>query len=85
MIPHHFHGQTHVLEAPQGWDHKERGECGCLPIMARDGYLTSVWRPSADELTMLNSGGGIVLHIAANAHPVVALDVCAPEGVLVSA
>jgi hypothetical protein len=85
MIPQYFHGAQRTLEAPQGWDHKVQGECGGLPVMRDGSALVSVWKPSAEELEMLNRGGGVVLSLLVSGHPVTAVGVCPPETILVSA
>lgn len=42
-----------------------------------DGHpcLQSVWRPTAEELAVLNAGGYVTLNMLSNAHPPVRLDV----------
>lgn len=84
MSPHFFVGHQRVIGAPPDWEHGERGECLGLPVSIDGPWITSVWKPTADELAELNRGGGVTLHVHGHAHPVVALGVCAAEAVLVS-
>lgn len=55
-----------VLGAPAGWDQKEL-PCGALPITdtvveGKPAFM-SYWKPSAEELKVLNRGGLICLGI----------------------
>ena len=85
MTPYHFTGQERVLEAPPGYDHEARGECGGLPVLfTEDGGVVSVWKPTPEELATLNRGGGVVLHVIGG-QPPVALGVTGPEQLLVPA
>lgn len=84
MTPCHFIGQTHVLEAPTDYD-QSAGEIGPLPCAVDDCGFVSVWRPSADELSVLLAGGGIVIRLMAPRHPPMALGVCLEDSVLVEA
>lgn len=43
---------------------------GDLPIMDKDGYLTSIWKPSFEELKILNDGGGISVGVRQRSLPV---------------
>lgn len=74
-----FEGQTRVIGAPNGWDHKAQGECSKLPVLDHewDGLpvMSSFWKPSPAELLELQNGGKIVLSIMGRGHPVVALSV----------
>ncbi len=69
---------NHVFGAPKGWDQKEL-PCDALPVKvgAFEGFacITSFWKPSAEELFMLNNGGVIVLHILSGQMPPVSLAV----------
>lgn len=59
----HFHGQTHVLEAPPSHDHRADGEIIGLPVQelvderGRRWGWRSAWKPSPEQLAMLNAGG----------------------------
>ena len=67
-----------VLGAPAFWDQK-RLPCDALPITRTelDGMpaMISFWRPTDDELAMLNQGGLVALHVLGAGHPPVALAV----------
>ncbi len=88
MTPHHFKGEESVLEAPPAYDHHgPLGEIVGLPVQFFSGAFRgyrSVWRPSPEELALLNAGGGIMLDVIAPAVFPVALNVCEPSDVLVS-
>lgn len=81
MIPHHFEGQDRVLEAPAGYDHEANGECIGLPVkferdeQGRIWGVTSMWKPTAEQLATLNAGGAVVL-TCWGGQPPVALDAC---------
>lgn len=55
------------------------GSCSTLPILRhRDEHgqwAISFWKPSADDLAVMNAGGGIALHVRAGGrqHPVVGM------------
>lgn len=70
-----FRGVNAVLRAPKNWDTAANGPCGDLPVCAHDHGLTSVWKPSPEELAALNAGGGVMLTIASSVHPPVMMQV----------
>ncbi len=88
MIPYHFIGQSRVLEAPDGYDHQKNGECVGLPVrFERLGdYLTSksVWKPTPEQLAVLNEGGAIELTVIGGQPPVM-LDAVRGDCLLVPA
>lgn len=84
MKPYHFHGQTHVLEAPKGWDHEAEGECIGLPVRIEDGVSYSVWKPSDEDLARLNAGGGVVVAVHGG-QPPIWTDTLPADSLLVSA
>ncbi|MGK5020739.1 hypothetical protein [Janthinobacterium sp. LB2P10] len=67
-----------VLGAPAGWDQGEL-PCGALPITRTHvGDLPAVvsyWRPSVEELAVLNAGGAVRLWVMGATMPPVMLDV----------
>lgn len=69
---------TRVLGAPKGWNQAEL-PCSALPItdINDNGYraVLSFWRPSADELAILNNGGMVTLCIPGTSMPPAALGV----------
>ena len=68
-----FNGVTNVLNAPPNWDEATMGPCAALPVMVDQYGITSVWKPSEEELALLNAGGGIALTIASTVHPPILL------------
>ncbi len=72
---------NHAFTAPPGTE----DDCDTLPVVVwADPTFgpasTSFWRPSAEDLAMLNAGGSIGLSIFATGHPVVSMGVYAKEG-----
>ena len=67
---------TRALGAPKDWDHNHV-ECGALPItdvtLAGHRAMKSYWRPTTDELEILNGGGLVTLHIIMDVHPPVSV------------
>lgn len=67
---------TRVLGAPAGWDQKE---LPCNAIAVTDAEVNGVpvvmtfWRPTAEELALLNAGGLVSLSIVGRTMPPVAL------------
>lgn len=67
MQPATIKGATHNPGAPKGWT-EANGSCGTLPIIYRkDAHgnpeSVSAWKPTADELRMLNEGGFVLLSV----------------------
>lgn len=81
MRPVNFAGVTRILGPPANWDGGELGPCGELPVRQDGHVIESVWRPTPEELALLNRGGGVRLTVIGVAHPVVALDAVAPEAI----
>lgn len=56
-----------IKHKPPGWDDKEDGPCGRLPVRVEDvhgarfAHLYSNWKPDAVELAYLNHGGVVEL------------------------
>jgi hypothetical protein len=84
LIPYHFDGQERVLEAPGGYDHEKDGECVGLPVrFERDGEgrifaVSSMWKPTPEQLATLNAGGAVQLTCWGGQPPVM-LDAVAGE------
>jgi hypothetical protein len=60
-------GATHNPGAPVGWT-EANGACGTLPIIfRRDAHgnqeSVSAWKPTAEELKMLQDGGFVILSV----------------------
>lgn len=62
-----------TLKAPEDWDVEANGPCEDLHVYAKDGTITSVWKPTPEELAELNAGGGVALTIYGRSMPPVAL------------
>ena len=73
------------IGAPKGWDNELDGQCDALCIMdtlcAGSAAMTSFWKPSAQELEILNQGGMVQLWVVGHGHPPVALGVIANDEV----
>ncbi|MBV6321917.1 hypothetical protein [Duganella violaceipulchra] len=78
MNQHQHPSNNDVLGAPKGWDQDEV-PCRALPItrVSYDGIaaVMSYWKPTADELAMLNAGGSVALSIIGTTMPPVMLAV----------
>lgn len=75
---------SRIFGKPRTWNEKTQGSCGSLPIIdqAHSGtrFMVSFWRPTKEELELLQNGGVIQLHVEGYIHPVVAMAVSeAPE------
>lgn len=70
----HFIGVNRVYVAPKGWDEGKHGECHDLFVAQADEdglkLCTSVWKPTQQELEILNEGGSIVLQIVGGQPPI---------------
>lgn len=49
--------------------------CDDLPVAQGDGFLSSYWKPNAEELAALNAGLPIKLSFLGTTHPPVAVEV----------
>lgn len=78
MNPTQHKTSNRVLGAPVGWDQKDV-PCGAIAI--RDGVegtlrtVTTHWRPSAEELALLNAGGLVTLTVPGISMPPAAIGV----------
>lgn len=70
MMPQMFHGVNCIPG-------EDQPEFGGLPVMAEvvDGapHMTSLWRPTAEELAILNAGGVVNLTLQVWQHPPVVM------------
>lgn len=64
-----FKEATNIYKAPKGHDPEKDGEIFDLPVMDDGHALTSVWKPTPEELDILNKGGGISLSIIGRQQP----------------
>lgn len=80
MTPVTLLDETRKPGAPKDWD-ESLGPCGALSINdsawggpdATHNIMTSAWKPSKEELDILNAGGHVFLGIHGVIHPVVQL------------
>lgn len=59
------------LGAPADWDEEKHGKCLTLPCLRNDDTNTfsSFWRPSKEDLAILNEGGCLMLTVVSSSHP----------------
>lgn len=60
------------LGAPENWNRELQGDCISLPcIWKNERFLsyTSFWKPTAEELAVLNAGGAVTLEVCGLSHP----------------
>ena len=78
MRPTQHPSNNGVLGAPAGWD-QEQLPCSALAITRTDWdgvpAVVSFWKPSPEELAVLNAGGSVSLWIAGQGMPPVGLSV----------
>lgn len=78
MTPHQHPSNNDVLAAPPGATPEE---CRALPVTrvvyvdARVQGVVSYWRPTAEELQLLNQGRAVRLSVLGRTHPPLALGV----------
>lgn len=76
MNKHQHTSNNDVLGAPKGWDQTAL-PCDALPItrVTYDGIdaVVSYWKPTAEELAVLNAGGSVELSVIGSTMPPVAL------------
>jgi hypothetical protein len=73
-------GMTRDLNKPRDWDEERDGPCGSLPIRdevfgGRVSIMFSEWKPSTEELALLNAGASVILGVCGTVHPPVSLGV----------
>ena len=81
MNPVKFEMANLVLGQPKNWDEEKMGVCQPLYLYHNEGELHSIWKPTEEELAILAQGGGVVLTVIGNGHPVVRLGVAEIEPV----
>ncbi|RFP19180.1 hypothetical protein [Duganella sp. BJB475] len=78
MNKHQHHTNNAVLGAPAGWNQAEV-PCSALPITRTEcegmPAVVSYWKPTAEELAMLNAGGSVALWVCGDSMPPVSLQV----------
>lgn len=72
---------TREIGKPSDWDERLDGPCISLPVrdevevISGVNFMLSLWRPTAEDLAVLNCGGMVALRIAGYVHPVISLEV----------
>lgn len=78
MNKHQHTSNNDVLGAPKGWDQAAL-PCDALPITRTEfggmSAVVSYWKPTAEELVVLNAGGSIALSVLGVTMPPVMLAV----------
>jgi hypothetical protein len=69
-------GANLVLQAPSNWDVEANGPCEDLHVIKRSELIISVWKPTMEELKMLNEGGFVMLTVHSNDFPPTSLSTC---------
>jgi len=73
--------QTREIGKPADWDETLDGPCITISvcdftdIQSGANFMKTLWRPSPEELAVLNNGGVISLEICGDRHPVIGLGV----------
>jgi hypothetical protein len=85
MKPTTTRGATNLYHAPENWDPETMGgECGDLEVRvetygtAKNNECISTWKPSAEELLMLNAGGVVEIGLSVANQPVMRAYVVPP-------
>jgi hypothetical protein len=73
MLPLHFAESNKVYKAPKDWDESIHGPCADLHTLEQNGTISSIWKPTEEELAILVAGGAIVLTLTSQYQPPVRL------------
>ena len=78
MEPLKIKNSNRVLGQPEAWNEERDGKCETLAVRAIDlteglPVIESAWRPTEDEMALLNAGGSVILRIFGNGMPPVQL------------
>ncbi len=68
-------GYNVIYRKPVDWNEAKDGPCDDVHVIKKNGYITSVWKPSEDELKELNSGGLVLMVFVGENFPPVSLGV----------
>lgn len=87
MNPVDITERTRAIGAPLNWGQSLDGPCGILCV--RDGVdlqsgartMASLWKPSGEDLRLLNLGLPILLTIFGVEHPVVSMSMAQPSDI----
>ena len=82
MTPDVIEGANVPFHKPANWNEERDGPCQTLHVRVdheQGGkFMTSAWRPEADEVGWMLAGANIHLGLSAPSHPVVRLTVATP-------
>lgn len=76
MTPEIFTQATTIVKRPEGWDDEVHGVFHQFGAWVTPDSALSAWRPTKEEMALLNGGGIIVLRTIAPFEVAVTLDVC---------
>ncbi len=85
MIHGYIRGTTRTLGVSQGFKGLNIRDEDRIHLdrhgrpMGSSPHMFSLWHPTAEELALLNAGGGIVLGVLGSSHPPVHLEVVPRE------
>ena len=79
MNPVTFKGMTNILQGTPQLEAATKTEIAPLPVCRVENAIISCWKPSADELKVLNAGGVVTLAIFSGSQPPVAVNACEHE------
>lgn len=87
MLPERIPGANRAHGAPKDWDANERGDINILHTRDEEDeysglrFMVSQWKPTAEELAILNEGGSVRVAInTGEQHPIIRYPVVVPEG-----
>lgn len=73
---------TRTIGAPSDWDERSEEPCASLSILDQpdprinnENVMLSLWKPSEEELELLNQGYPLMLGIVGRQHPVIQIGV----------
>lgn len=86
MKPTVTRGATHNFTPPANWNEAEHGKCGDLQVRMdvfdgnEKGLIEcfSTWKPSTEELALLNAGGVVEVGLCVLNQPVMSVGVVEP-------
>jgi hypothetical protein len=70
MEPLKISGANQYFGPPSDWQDTYERACGNLHVRVVGSSCQSAWRPTPDELAVLNAGGSVILEILGGQPPV---------------
>jgi hypothetical protein len=80
MTPVAFPRVNCIFGPPRDWVRERDGDCQHLPVAVAGSLMTSAWRPTPEQLAVLNAGGLVTLTVCGSVHPPVMLDAMSERG-----